>query len=81
METLLIYRTIVISLAGGSLVPRLLHSGTQTLKLCRQGKLGIYSHMSSIKGRWGRVANHAWAYPKTQNKKKREGSGIFTTHI
>ena len=34
-----------------SLVPRLPCSGTRTLKLCRQGDPGIFSHMSSLKGR------------------------------
>ena len=36
----------------GSLVPRLPFSGTQTLKLCRRGEPGIFSHVrSGIKGR------------------------------
>ena len=34
-----------------SLIPRLPHSGTWTLKLCRLGKPGIFSHMRSGKDR------------------------------
>ena len=34
-----------------SLVPRLPRSGTQTLKLCRRGEPGIFSHMKSAKDR------------------------------
>ena len=36
---------------GSSLVPRLPRSGTQTMKLCRCGEPGIFSHVSSLKGR------------------------------
>ena len=36
-----------------SLVPRFLHSGTRTMKLCRRGEPGIFSHVSSVKGRKG----------------------------
>jgi len=34
-----------------SLVSTLPHSGTQTLKLCRRGNPGIFSHVRSTKGR------------------------------
>ena len=34
-----------------SLVPRLPRSGMQTLKLCRRGEPGIFSHVRSGKGR------------------------------
>ena len=36
-----------------SLVPRFPHSGTRTMKLCRRGEPGIFSHVSSVKGRKG----------------------------
>ena len=36
-----------------SLVPRLPHSGTQTLKLCRQEESGTFPHMSNVKGTKG----------------------------
>ena len=36
-----------------TLVPRLPHSGTKTLKLCRWGEPGIFCHVSSVKGRKG----------------------------
>ena len=36
-----------------SLVPRLPHTGMQTLKLCRWGEPGIFSHMTTIIGREG----------------------------
>ena len=34
-----------------SFVPRLPRSGTRTLKLCRRGEPGIFSHVRSAKGR------------------------------
>ena len=34
-----------------SLIPRLPWSGTWTLKLCRRGEPGIFSHVSTVKGR------------------------------
>ena len=34
-----------------SLVPRLPHSGTRTLKLCRREEPGIFGHVKSAKGR------------------------------
>ena len=34
-----------------SLVPRLLRSGTRTLKLCRRGELGIFCHVKNAKDR------------------------------
>ena len=36
-----------------SLIPRLLRSGMQTLKLCMQRDPGIFSHVSTHKGRKG----------------------------
>ena len=36
-----------------SLVPRLPQSGMQTLKLCRCGEPGTFSHVKSVKGREG----------------------------
>ena len=41
------------TLVSASLVPRLPRSGTRTLKLCRRKEPGIFSHMSSLKGRKG----------------------------
>ena len=34
---------------NSSLVPRLPHSGTRTLKLCRRGEPGIFCHVKSVK--------------------------------
>ena len=39
------------TLVWASLVPRLPHSGTWTLKLCRRGEPGIFSHVKSAKDR------------------------------
>ena len=36
-----------------SLVPRLPHSGTQTLKLCRRGEPDSFCHVKSVIGRVG----------------------------
>ena len=36
-----------------SLVPRLPHSGTRTLKLCRHGEPGIFSNVRSGEGKEG----------------------------
>ena len=55
-----------------SLVPRLPHSGTQTLMMCRHGEPGIFPHMSTIKGRkWVAIErlNCAWAYPRLGTEK------------
>ena len=43
----------ISTLALTSLVPRLPCSRTQTLKLCRCGELGIFSHVKIVKGREG----------------------------
>ena len=62
-----------------SLVPRLPHSRMRTLKLCRRGEPGIFSHVSSVKGREGsRDLNCAWAYPRLRTGKS-EGGGELTT--
>ena len=67
----------------------------QTLKLCRCGEPGIYCYLKSVEGReWEgggggggggggvpRGLNCAWVYPKTQNRKKSEGSGQLTTRL
>ena len=42
-----------LHLRSSSLIPRLLHSGTRTLKLCRCGEPCIISHVRSGKGREG----------------------------
>ena len=65
-----------------SLVPRFPHSGTRTLKLCRRGEPGIYSHVrsSNRQTRGRRHLNCVWAYV-TQNRKRNEGSGQLTTCI
>ena len=54
-----------------SLVPRLLCSGTQTLKLCMQREPGIFSHVRTLKGRKAveRPLLHM-GIPETQNRKK-----------
>ena len=44
----------------------------QTLKLCRHGEPGI---LCNAKRDGERDLNCAWAYPKTQNRKKSEGNG------
>ena len=36
-----------------SLIPRIPHSGMRTLKLCRCGEPGIFSHVSTVKRRKG----------------------------
>ena len=41
----------IYTLLKDSLVPRLPHSGTRTLKLCRRGEPGIFSHVRSGKDR------------------------------
>ena len=51
-----------------SLVPRLPCSGMRTLKLCRRGKPGIFSHVRSGKGR--EEFNCAWAYPRLRTGKR-----------
>ena len=45
----------------------------RTLKLCRRGEPGIFSHKSNVKGGKGveRYLNCAWVYLKAQN-----GQGI-----
>ena len=51
----------------------------RTLKLCRRGEPGIFSHVSSVKGREGsRDLNCAWAYPRLRTGKS-EGGGELTT--
>ena len=49
-----------------SLVPRIPRSGMRTLKLCRCGQLGIFSHVRSGKGR----ENGARAYPQLRTGKR-----------
>ena len=51
-----------------SLVPRLPCFGTQTLKLCRRGEPGIFSHVSSAKGQ---------GIPETQNRKKKVAANLL----
>ena len=61
-----------------SLVPRLPHSGTRTLKLCRRGELRIFCHVKTTKGREDLIVH---GHTDTQNRKKSEGSGQLSTHI
>ena len=65
-----------------SLVSRLLHSGMWTLRLRMWREPGIFSHVSTAKGRTEvEPLNCTWAYPKTQNRKKSKDSRQLTIRI
>ena len=56
---------------------------TRTLNLCRWGEPGIFSHVSSIKGREGVERDHncVRAYPKAQNIKLSIGKATYCTYL
>ena len=60
-----------------SLVPRVLCSGTQTLKMCMWREPGIFSLVRKVVER---PLLHV-GVPKTQNRIKSEGSGQLTPCI
>ena len=58
--------------------PRPPHSRMRTLKLCRQGEAGVFSHVSSVKGRKG-VKKTLVACGRTRKPRKSE-SMLHVSH-